>query len=291
AEPTERRPDVIPPEEQVLLRPDRHARLLGVHVQDDARRRGYAAREPLGQGRERLYIGSRRHDVHHRLARVMALAQRHEAEEPRAGGDVVDGKPARPDLAPEKVEQRVNRLRLQQAPLDVEDDVVAVGLVQADDCWSGVREPATTVGGLSEARGVREPATTVGGLSEARGVREPATTVGGLRRASNRELHLVAVPVRLGGRQDRSELERAETADPLEAVAHLLLLEGELRGIGEVLKPTSAAASEVRAGRLDPVGRRRRDRLDDGAAEPRTRVHQRGADAVAGYGAANEYDV
>ena len=35
---------------------------------------------------------------------------------------------ARPDLAPELVEQRVHRLRLEQAALDVEDDVVALGL-------------------------------------------------------------------------------------------------------------------------------------------------------------------
>ncbi len=85
AEPPERRPDVVPPEEQVLLCADRHARLLGVHVQHDARRRGHAARELGGQGSERLHVGRRRHDVHHRLAGAMALAQGQRAPGSRVG--------------------------------------------------------------------------------------------------------------------------------------------------------------------------------------------------------------
>src|SRR2546428_3852995 len=132
--------------------------------------------------------------------------------------------------------QRVHRLRLEQAPLDVEDDIVAIGLVQADD--------------------------------RCRGVRDAATTVGGLRGTGDRELHLVPVPVRLWAREDRPEFERSQAADPLEAVAYLLLFERELRGIRDVLEPTPATAPEVRARRLDPVGGWHLDRLDDGTAEP-----------------------
>src|SRR5206468_4292946 len=85
-------------------------------------------------------------------------------------------------------------------------------------------------------------------------VRDAATTVGGLRGTGDRELHLVPVPVRLWAREDRPEFERSQAADPLEAVAYLLLFERELRGIRDVLEPTPATAPEVRARRLDPVG-------------------------------------
>ena len=53
-----------------------------------------------------------------------------------------------------------------------------------------------------------------------------------------------------------------EPAEPLEAVAHLLFLEGELGGVGQVLQAAAAAVAEVGAGRLDAVGRGRQHRLD-----------------------------
>src|SRR2546428_4777220 len=85
--------------------------------------------------------------------------------------------------------QRVHRLRLEQAPPDVEDDIVAIGLVQADD--------------------------------RCRGVRDAATTVGGLRGTGDRELHPVPVPVRLGPLEGRPEFEPTHAANPLAGVAYL----------------------------------------------------------------------
>ena len=95
----------------------------------------------------------------------------------------------------------------------------------------------------------------------------------------------------LGRRQDRAQLERRQSADALEAVAHLLFLEGELRGVRDVLETTAAAAAEVRARRLDAIGRRRLDRLDDAARVPRPRFGQPDPQAIAGDPAAHEHDV
>jgi hypothetical protein len=179
-----------------------------------------------------------------RSARAPPLAQRHEAQEPLAGGLVVDGQRARPRLPAELAEQRVQRIGLEQAALDVEDHVVPVGLVEPDH---------------------------------------------GARR--DRELHLVAVAVLVGGGQDRPHRELAEAADPLEAVAHLLCLKGELRRVGQVLQAAPAAAAEVRTRRLDAIRRRRLDRLDHGAPEARAGFDELHPHPVARHSAAHEHDV
>jgi len=108
--------------------------------------------------------------------------------------------------------------------VDVEDHVVAVGLMQPDLGPVGPRD--------------------------------------------DRELHLVAVAVRIGCGQDRAKLEITEPSDPLQAVAHLLFLEGELSGIRQLLQAAAAAAAEVGAGRFDPVRGRCLERFDDRAPEP-----------------------
>src|SRR5438552_16966980 len=95
------------------------------------------------------------------------------------------------------------------APLDVQDHVVAIGLMKPD-----VRSVAAR---------------------------------------HDRELHLVPVPVRVRRGQDGAQLELAEPADALEANAHLLFLEAELCGVGEVLQATAAAAAEICAGGLHSI--------------------------------------
>src|SRR2546427_94432 len=115
--------------------------------------------------------------------------------------------------------------------------------------------------------------------------REPAAA------AHDRELHLVPVPVGVGRRQDGPELERAEPTDALETVTHLLFLEGELRGVRDVLESATAAATEVGARRLHPVGRGRLQGLDYRPPESRARLDHPHAYPVAGDRAAHENDV
>ena len=122
-------------------------------------------------------------------------------------------------------------------------------------------------------------------------IRLVQTDLGRVRATHDRELHLVAIPVRVRRFQDGPELELAEAADALEAIAHLLLLEGELGRVRDVLEPAAATAAEIGAGRLDPVGRRRLERFDDRAAEPGARLHHSDPHPVAWDGAADEEDV
>src|SRR5262249_60845204 len=107
-------------------------------------------------------------------------------------------------------------------------------------------------------------------------------------RLDDREFHLVAIPVGVGGREDRPELEVAEPADTLEAVAHLLLLEAQLSGIGEVLQTAAAAPAEVGAGRVDPIGGRRLDRFDHSTPKARARLDDPYAQAIPRQGSPNE---
>src|SRR2546428_9805275 len=97
------------------------------------------------------------------------------------------------------------------APLDVQDHVVAIGLMKPD-----VRPVAAR---------------------------------------HDRELHLVPVPVRIRRGQDGPQLELAEPADALEAVAHLLFLEAELCGVGEMLQATAAAAADASATGIQSIRR------------------------------------
>src|SRR5262249_9990539 len=110
-------------------------------------------------------------------------------------------------------------------------------------------------------------------------------------RPDNRELHLVAISVRIGRRQDRPELEVTEPADTLEAVADLLFLEGQLRGIGEVLQAAAAAPAEVGAGRVDSSGRRALVQLDPPTPKPRACLDDSYTQATSRQGPPNEDEV
>ena len=86
--------DVVAPAQQVLLHPDRHARLLGVHVHDHARGPRVAGLQSLDQRGQLGHRGRRGHHVGHQLAGLPALAQHQEAQQPLAGVLLVDGEPA-----------------------------------------------------------------------------------------------------------------------------------------------------------------------------------------------------
>jgi len=178
---------------------------------------------------------------------VAPLPQRHEPQEPLPRFLVPHAESAGPGLGPNLVEERVHRLRLEQAPLDVEHDIVTVGLVQADH---------------RRAAG-----------------------------AGHGELHLVAVAVHLGRRQDRTQLEGRDGSQPLETVAHLLFLESQLRLVGDVLQPAPATPAEVRAGRRHALRGGRLDRLDDATAVAGPGLRDPHPQAIAGDGAAHEHDV
>ncbi len=238
---------MITPEQEVLLRPHGDRRLLRVHVEDHAGHRGDARAQLLGDRRQGFDVRRGRDDVHHRLAGAAPFAHGREAQEPGARILIVDGEPARAGLSAQLAEQRVHRLRLQMTALDVQDHVVAVGLMQPD------LGPVTT--------------------------------------RHDRELHLVAVPVRIGGGQDGPELELAEPTDPLEAVAHLLFLEPELGGVRKVLESAAAAAAEVGAGGFDSIRGGRLERLDHRAPESRARLDDPDPQTVARDRAADEEDV
>ena len=238
---------MIASEQKVLLRPHGDRRLLRVHVQDHAGERRDARAQLLGDRRQGLDVRRGRDDVHHRLAGPAPFAHGREAQESGARILIVDGEPARARLGTQLAEQCVHRLRLQMTALDVQDHVVAVGLVQPD--------------------------------------------LGPAAAGHDRELHLVAIPVRIGGRQDRPELELAEPPDPLEAVAHLLFLELELGGVRKVLEAAAATAAEVGAGGFDSVRGGRFERLDHRAPESRARLDDPGPHAVARERAADEEDV
>src|SRR5262245_23755662 len=108
---------------------------------------------------------------------------------------------------------------------------------------------------------------------------------------NDRELHLIAVAVGLRRGQNRPQLEVAEPADALETIAHLLGLEAELRGVRQVLEPTAAAAAEVGAGRLHPIGRRTLDSFDGRPPEPRPRLDHFDPHPITWDRAAHEEDV
>src|SRR3989442_12345347 len=86
-------------------------------------------------------------------------------------------------------------------------------------------------------------------------------------------------------------LDGPEPADALQAVRDLLRLVRELGRVRDVLEPAAPAAAEVGTRRLDPVRRRRLDRLDDAAAETRTGVDEPNPEPITGNGATNEHDV
>ena len=80
----------------------------------------------------------------------------------------------------------------------------------------------------------------------------------GVRTGDESELHLVPVPEqRRGGEgvaHERLRGGRGNLRDSGDDVEHLVALESELGGVGEVLPRAPAASVEVRAGGVDPVG-------------------------------------
>jgi len=60
--------------------------------------------------------------------------------------------------------------------------------------------------------------------------------------------------VELRGRgKDRLEGHLGEPGEPLERIAHPLLLRRDLRLVGEILKAAATAGGIVRTGRVDPL--------------------------------------
>src|SRR5205823_2860486 len=80
-------------------------------------------------------------------------------------------------------------------------------------------------------------------------------------------------------------------AEPLETIAHLLFLERELGRIRQVLQAAAAAAAEVRARRLDALGRWDQHGVDDRAAEARAALEHPHPQTVTRQPAPDEDDV
>ncbi len=117
--------------------------------------------------------------------------------------------------------------------------------------------------------------------------------IGGARRrvaGVEAELHLVAVAVHLGRRDDRAHLGRGDAADALERLHNLTLLDPALLVVAQVLEAAAAAAAEVRARRLDPRSGGPLDRLEPrlGPAAPHARDAR--AHRVAGESPVHEHD-
>ena len=83
----------------------------------------------------------------------------------------------------------------------------------------------------------------------------------------------------------------AEAAQALERVRDLLGLEGELGGVGHVLEPAPAAAPEVGARGLHPLGRGLDHRLDHAAPEARASLHEPDLQPIARQPAGHEHHV
>ena len=211
--PSRRLRDRVAAAEEVLFGADGDGGALGVDVQEHARRRRHARAQVLRDRRERLDVGRRRDEVHHRLPGPAAFAERHESQQPApsaVGGRFVGAESARA-----RPPSRVS---------------------------------ASSVFIVSDCRRQRSMSRTTSYRSAS-----CSPSAGPAARRRHRELHLVAIAVGLGRRNDRPQLERRKAAQALETVADLLLLERELRRIREVLQAAAAAASEVRARRVDAI--------------------------------------
>jgi hypothetical protein len=105
-----------------------------------------------------------------------------------------------------------------------------------------------------------------------------------------RVFELVPVVVLRRRGHDRLERRIGEAADPDERIAHLPLLLGELRLVGEVLEAAAAARAEMAARGLDARSTRLDELRDDALREPALDLRDPGTDRVAGKSAAGEDD-
>jgi len=97
------------------------------------------------------------------------------------------------------------------------------------------------------------------------------------------EPDVIAIAPRVLGGESRRDGRVFKATDPPQLLAHDMLLEGELAGIGDVLPLTTAADTEVRTKGLDAIGRGIVDFDDPAHYHTRAAAQQLDGHSFAGY--------